>query len=507
MTNESVWLPDASQTKIGQQFRHLLKATGYIDSGIEEVMEPRSWIPLLPDASAEATPLNTFLRLFHMKRFVRAEDAAEALRPLTLEQAVAAHYLKRDGDQVSATVVIEPFCGLLVARPRDADDENKLMSVSLTTMEVAQFAIRRHSRKTLDLGTGTGVQAMLAAKHSDEVYAVDINPRAVATAAFNCRWNGCDNVTCLEGSLFAPVAGHRFDLIVCNPPFVISPGVRHRYRDSGVAGDQFALDVARQAASFLNEGGCFQMMFQWIETEKAGWRDKLSVCFSGLGCDVWVLRTDTEAPEAYVAGWLGANSEKADPADASYACWLRYLEDLEATSIGTGLLVMERRNRSHNHLWFDEAPEERSQPYGDAIPAILTTRRHLETLTDDSLLDERLVAAKGLRMVEDSRLAGGQWRMKDCEIQMQSGLRYCFDEVDPTLARIVAACDGRQTLQEIVQALPSDARTVLGMPGNKHLRQVRDLMWYGFLQPGRFADEIAIETNGITNVRQPSSLG
>lgn len=507
MRNECTWLPDASQTEIGEQIRRLLKATDYIDSGIEEVMEPRSWIPVLPDDSVAATPLNTLLRLFHMKRSVPAEDAAEALRPLTLDQVVAAQYLKRDGDQVSATVVIEPCCGLLVARPRDTDDENKLMSVSLTTLEVAQFAIRRHSRKTLDLGTGTGVQAMLAAKHSDEVYAVDINPRAVATAAFNCRWNGCDNVTCLEGSLYAPVAGHRFDLIVCNPPFVISPGIRHRYRDSGVAGDRFALDLAQQAASFLNEGGYFQMMFQWIETEKAGWRDKLSSCFSGIGCDIWILRTDTEAPEGYVAGWLGANPEKADPADVSYASWLRYLGEMGATSIGTGLCVMQRRNGAHNHLWFDEAPEDRSHPYGDAIPMILGTRRHLKDLPDDRLLDERLVAAKGLRMVGESRLEGGQWRTKGCEIQMQSGLRYCFDEVDPTLARLVAACDGRQTLQEIVAGLPPEAGTMSGMPDDKHLRQVRDLMWYGFLQPERLVDETAVEMSNGRSSRQSTSFG
>jgi len=492
MRNKCAWLPDASQIEVGEKFRHQLKVRGYIDSGIEEVMEPRSWIPILPDDSAPATPLNTLLRLFHMKRSVPAEDAAEALRPLTLEQVVAAQYLKRDGDQVSATVVVEPCCGLLVARPRDADDENKLMSVSLTTLEVAQFAIRRRSRKTLDLGTGTGVQAMLAARHSDEVYAVDINPRAVATAAFNCCWNDCHNVTCLEGSLFAPVADHRFDLIVCNPPFVISPGIRHRYRDSGVAGDRFALELARQAASFLNEGGYFQMMFQWIETEKADWRDKLSACLSGISCDVWVLRTDTEVPESYVAGWLGANPEKADPADASYACWLRYLGELGATSVGTGLLVMERRNATQNNLWFDEAPEERSQPYGDVIPALFATRRYLQDLPDGRLLDERLVAAKDLRMVEESRLEGGQWRTKACEIQLQSGLRYCFDELDPILTQLVAACDGRQTLREIVKGLPPGAGTVSGMLGDKHLRQVRDLTWYGFLQPGRFADQTAV---------------
>jgi SAM-dependent methyltransferase len=408
-----------------------------------------------------------------------------------------ARFVSRHGDRVSATVHIEPYDNLLLARPRDADDEDKIMSISLTTLEIANFAVRGHSRKTLDLGTGSGVQAMLAAQHCDEVYAVDINPRAVSTADFNCRWNGLRNVGCRQGNLFEPVSAETFDLIVCNPPFVISPGMRHRYRDSGDVGDRFALDLAQRAPSFLNEGGFFQMMFQWIETDKENWRKRLSDCFSGLGCDVWVLHTDTETPEAYVAGWLQTNTEKADPADASHLDWLHYLEGLGVCSISTGLVAMQRSSGRANHIWFDDAPSDRSQPYGSAIPSIFASRRYMEGKTESSLLDEKLVVAPDLRMVQESQLEGFGWRPKECELQLDSGLRYCYSDVDAGLARIVAGCDGSRTVREIMDEAATGTRTQREGADSKHMSQLRELVWYGFLKPVHLAEKLGDGTSQV----------
>jgi predicted RNA methylase len=497
MAQEPDWLPDADDAEVADQLRHILKQSGYVDSGIQEVMEPRTWLPVLPYDGAPGTPLNTLLRLFHMDGSVSAEDAERAFQPLTLDQMTTARFVSRNGERISATVQIEPYNNLLVVRPRDADDEDKIMSISLTTLEMANFAVRGHSRKTLDLGTGSGVQALLAAPHSDEVCAVDINPRAVSTADFNCRWNRFRNVVCRQGSLFEPVSGETFDLIVCNPPFVISPGIRHRYRDSGAIGDRFALDLARRAPSFLNESGFFQMMFQWVETGEENWRDRLSHCLSGLGCDVWVLHTDTETPEAYVTGWLRTNTEKADPADASPADWLRYLERLGVRSISTGLVAMQRSSGRTNHVWFDDAPSDRSQPYGSAIPAIFAIRRYLEGKTEPSLLDERLVAAPSLRMIQESQLEGFGWRPKECELQLDSGFRYCYSDVDAGLAKIVAGCDGSRTVREIMDEAATDTRTQAGVADAKHLSQLRELAWYGFLKPAHLAEKLGDGTSQV----------
>jgi len=52
------------------------------------------------------------------------------------------------------------------------------------------------------------------------VTAVDVNPEAVRCARINAHLNHLEGRMCaVEGDLFAPVAGRRFDLILFNPPF------------------------------------------------------------------------------------------------------------------------------------------------------------------------------------------------------------------------------------------------------------------------------------------------
>lgn len=74
----------------------------------------------------------------------------------------------------------------------------------------------------LDLGTGSGVCALFAARHAHRVVAVDINPEAVRCAAVNALMNRLDaRITLRQGDLFAPVADERFDLVLFNPPFIV----------------------------------------------------------------------------------------------------------------------------------------------------------------------------------------------------------------------------------------------------------------------------------------------
>jgi release factor glutamine methyltransferase len=73
----------------------------------------------------------------------------------------------------------------------------------------------------LDMGTGSGVCAVFAARHAQRVVAVDINPAAVRCAGINAMLNAVEHrLTVRLGDLFAPVAGERFDLILFNPPFL-----------------------------------------------------------------------------------------------------------------------------------------------------------------------------------------------------------------------------------------------------------------------------------------------
>lgn len=75
-------------------------------------------------------------------------------------------------------------------------------------------------RSALDMGTGSGVGAVFAARSGFRVVGVDINPDAVRCARINVLLNRLeDRVEIRAGDLFAPVGDERFDLVLFNPPF------------------------------------------------------------------------------------------------------------------------------------------------------------------------------------------------------------------------------------------------------------------------------------------------
>ena len=72
------------------------------------------------------------------------------------------------------------------------------------SVTLAKLAVRRRVAAALDLGTGCGIQALLAAKHAEHVVATDVNPRALAFAGFNARLNGIDNIEFRLGNGSSP---------------------------------------------------------------------------------------------------------------------------------------------------------------------------------------------------------------------------------------------------------------------------------------------------------------
>jgi release factor glutamine methyltransferase len=107
----------------------------------------------------------------------------------------------------------------------------------------------------LDMGTGSGVGALAAARLARRVVAVDINPHAVRCARINALLQDVDErMDVRQGDLFAPVAGERFDVVLFNPPFF--HGAPRDALDHAWRGLDVVERFAAQLPQYVTPTGC-----------------------------------------------------------------------------------------------------------------------------------------------------------------------------------------------------------------------------------------------------------
>ncbi len=147
-----------------------------------------------------------------------------------------------------------------------------------------------------------------------------------------------------QGDLFAPVEGERFELVVANPPFVISPSRRYIFRDSELPVDELCRMLVRSAPEHLADGGHCQLLASWAHVAGEDWRDRLRGWFEDTGCDALVLEREVLEPSAHAASWL-RQTEPPDQWQPEYDEWMAYYERHRIEAVGFGLITMRKRVR------------------------------------------------------------------------------------------------------------------------------------------------------------------
>jgi release factor glutamine methyltransferase len=119
----------------------------------------------------------------------------------------------------------------------------------------------------LDVGTGSGIQALTAAQHAKKVLAVDINPHALETAKKNAKLNKIKNIEFRESNLFEKIKPEeKFDLIIFNPPYVPSDEkyMLGKAWAGGKKGRAVIDKFIDQAPEHLNSGGRIMLLISSI---------------------------------------------------------------------------------------------------------------------------------------------------------------------------------------------------------------------------------------------------
>jgi hypothetical protein len=433
--------------------------------------------------------LDTLLRMFVVGVPVSFTAARAALGPLSIEQWADGGVVVVEGSEARGRLAIRPLPGsgnLLVAydfaRPAEGPvAADHVLGVSTSTLALAGATIRRPMSAAFDLGTGCGVQALNAASHSSRVVASDVNPRAIACATLSMELNDATNVDVRQGDLFAPVTGERFDLLVANPPFVISPSRRYLFRDSDLAVDGVCRTIVRAAPVHLVDGGHCQLLASWAHVAGQDWHDRLGAWLEGTGCDALVLEREAVDPSAHAASWL-RQTEPPDRWQPEYDEWMAYYERHRIEAIGFGLITMRKRDTGDGWFRAEAAPQDFSMPCGDHLGAVFELADLLDRHPGGRLLDVSLRIAPDVVLDERARATPRGWSATDRRLRQTTGL--CREgEVDEAVAAIAAACDGTRSLGAVLAEAAGGAGVDPSVLIGAALPVVRRLVEQGFLLP------------------------
>jgi SAM-dependent methyltransferase len=283
--------------------RRLFESNGFIYEkvcarlGIEHLYKFQAPPPGLGIKDRVTTPLDALIRLFAFGLYVERETAERLLTPEGVQALEALNLLAPDPARPGAvfgTAALVPLPWALAASDRVCFPDGEACGRAPDGVYPAFFANtlafvdrlpETPCEAMLEIGTGTGYAAIRSARWAGHVWATDVSPRSARFAAFNAGLAGLENVTVLEGDMYAPVEGLTFDRIAIHPPYMPSPDGKYIYRDGGEDGEQIFRRAVEGLPRFLRPGGRFyailmasdrrgetleQRIRKWLRPDEAG---------------------------------------------------------------------------------------------------------------------------------------------------------------------------------------------------------------------------------------------
>ncbi len=518
------------------RLRDALRAAAFTADGCLDLLGATAYAALSRSETVPAlratrggSPLETLIRLFLLQQPATTQQARAAL---PLDDALTDGWLRHgDADMVWATVDVRPFAGAAARSAREeggagrregesgedwwivsdlgcavggaggigggtaaargaldgdgaspANRAELVLGVGGASTTLAGITVRNPVSRVLDLGTGSGVQALHASPHASQVVATDVNPRALHFARLTLALSGVREADLRQGSLFEPVSGERFDLIVSNPPFVISPGERFVYRDGGMAGDDLCRTLVQRSADHLTEGGYCQLLANWEHVDGEDWRDRVT-SWVPSGCDAWIVQREVQDPAQYAELWLrDAGDHRSDPASyaARYDEWLEEFERRRVKGIGFGWITLRNSGSAMPSVTAEEWPHPVEQPLGPEIAKWFERQDFLRAHDDAALLAARFRLAD--EVVQEQVGLPGSEDPEHVVLRANRGMRRAT-KVDTVGAGFAGVCDGTLTAGRILDAIAQLLGEDPVVLRDRTPAAIRLLVEQGFIEP------------------------
>ncbi|RAM39160.1 DUF7059 domain-containing protein [Arthrobacter globiformis] len=505
-----------------------LRDVGYTLEGVADLLGDSAYaalnrdqlIPALiaTEAAAAGEPgtaaLAAVVRFWLLAVPQEAEVLDAALPRTRAEGLVALGLAKTTGTEVAAEADLRPYgwesggnggVEIWVASDLAAHQRpgvlrhDHVLGIGQASTTLVQTTIRRPAERALDLGTGCGIQSFHLLQHSAHVTATDISKRALAFTRFNLLLNAEalkidparpeERVSLRIGSLLEPIAGEAFDLVVSNPPFVITPRTageaavdQFTYRDGGLPGDDIVASLIRSMPEVLAPGGTAQLLGNWEIPDGSAW-DERPQSWAGPDTDAWFIQREQVGPEQYAETWLQDASETRDRRhyQEAYAAYLADFASRNVGGIGFGMVFLRRPVGERRIRRFEEITYPIEQPVGPHLAAAV---ERADWLADHDVSAAHLLVAEDV--TEERHQRPGAEHPGVILLRQGAGLRRT-NLLSTELAGFVSACDGDLTAGQIIGALEALLGGTEGFDGETFraalLTEVANLVRDGFLLP------------------------
>ena len=264
----------------------------------------------LADPAGADDPKALLASLFLQAAAVPEARVAELLPDDGLKALLRLGLLETDREQIRASVLLYPLHGLHIASDFPGRDigaaDFVFPAISQQTWEYLSLLPDSPCEAFLEIGTGSGAAALLAARFAERVTATDISERCLLFAEFNRRLNAVEGVRFLRSDVFdALPPAETFDRIAAHPPYVPWTGKQEAYRHGGPDGEAILRRLMEGLAVRLRPGGTCHMATMGLDTLDASLEERLRdmIGMAQAEFDLLVVERQVLTPLEFVLPW------------------------------------------------------------------------------------------------------------------------------------------------------------------------------------------------------------
>jgi hypothetical protein len=211
------------------------------------------WKKMRPEWSARTTdPVDNLISLFIDGHEVGTDLISRQISPAFVDTALAMRLVEENGEFLKPNLCLFPCFGKYIVTDQAEKNTalNQVMFLWGESYLLGGLVKRSPRRRAIDLGTGSGVHAILASDHCAEVVGADVSPRALIFSNFNAALNDRHNIDFVLSDLLDSIDG-TCDLLIANVPY--APDTAAKAGDNFWSGGIEGVDLLKRVVEALPE--------------------------------------------------------------------------------------------------------------------------------------------------------------------------------------------------------------------------------------------------------------